>query len=133
MSAALALQAALFAALKEDAGLAALVAGRIHDAAPQGTALPHLVLADFASLDASDSGGEEAEHYATFLVWSRAGGRRQALEILGAMTACLDNAMLPLAGHHLISLSVERTETRREADGISWRGLLRVRAVTEAE
>lgn len=132
MSAALALQTALFAALKGDAALAALTGGRIHDAAPQGAAFPHLVLADLASIDASDSGGEGLEHFATFLVWSRSGGRRETLEILGAMTACLDGAALPLSGHHLVGLAVERTETRREADGITFRGLLRLRAVTEA-
>lgn len=132
MSAPLALQAALFAALKEDAALAALTGGRIHDAAPQGTALPHVVLADLASVDASDSGADGAEHFATFLVWSRSGGRREALEILGAMTACLDGMAMPLAGHHLVALSVERTETRREADGRTWRGLMQLRAVTEA-
>lgn len=133
MSAALAVQAALIGALKADAGLAALVAGRVHDGAPQGAAFPHVALADLASLDLSDTGGEGAEHFATFLVWSRAGGRREALEILGAMTAALDGAALAPAGHALVTLAVERLETRREADGRTWRGLMRVRAVTEAE
>jgi hypothetical protein len=133
MSAALALQAALFAALRSDAALAALTGGRIHDAAPQDTGFPHLALADLASVDASDSAGAGAEHFATFLVWSRAGGRRETLEILGAMSACLDGAALPLAGHHLVSLAVERTETRREPDGRTFRGLMQLRAVTEAQ
>ncbi|TCT02821.1 uncharacterized protein DUF3168 [Tepidamorphus gemmatus] len=133
MSAALALQAALFAALRGDALLAGLTGGRIHDAPPQNSGFPHLVLADLASVDASDSAHTGAEHVATFLVWSRAGGRRETLEILGAMTACLDGAALPLDGHHLVSLAVERTETRREPDGRTFRGLLRLRAVTEAQ
>ncbi|MEJ8573124.1 DUF3168 domain-containing protein [Microbaculum marinum] len=131
MSAALALQAALFAALKADAPLAALVGTAVYDGAPQDGGFPHVTLADLASLDHSDTGGDGEEHFATFLVWSRDGGRRQALEILGAMTAVLDEAALSLTGHSLIDLRVERTEARRQSDGRTWRGLMRLRAVTE--
>lgn len=132
MSAALALQSALISALRDDAGLTALIgSGAVHDGAPQGAAFPHVALADLASLDYSDISGDRQEHYATFLAWSREGGRRQSLEILGAMTAVLDAAPLALAGHDLVNLAVERTEARRESDGRTWRGLMRVRAVTE--
>ena len=133
MSAALALQTALIAALRADAPLTALLGGEaIHDGAPQGAGFPHVALADLTSLDYSDSSGEGEEHFATLLVWSREGGRRQALEILGAMTAVLDGAALSLASHALINLAVERTEARRQPDARTWRGLMRVRAVTEA-
>jgi len=134
MSAALALQMALVTALRADTPLIALLGGAaIHDGAPQGTAFPHVTLADLSSLDYSDSAGEREEHFATLLVFSRAGGRREALEILAAMTAVLDNAALAVTGHTLVSLVVERTEARRQPDGKTWRGLMRVRAVTEAE
>ncbi len=134
MSAALALQSALIVALRADATLTALLgAEAVYDGAPQGAGFPHVALAELASLDYGDSAGERQEHYATLLVWSRAGGRRQALEIIGAITAALDGAPLTLAGHGLVNLAVERTEARREADGRTWRGLMRLRAVTEAE
>ena len=134
MSAALALQSALVAALRADAPLTALLGGQaIHDGAPQGAGFPHVSLADLTSLDYGDVSGERQEHYATLLVWSRQGGRRQALEILGAVTAVLDGAPLALASHRLVNLAVERTEARRQADGATWRGLMRVRAVTEAD
>lgn len=132
MSASLAVQAALITALRTDAALTALLGeDAVHDGAPRGAAFPHVALADLASLDLSDSGGEGAEHYATFLVWSRQGGRRESLEILGAMTAVLDHGDLALTGHHLVNLRVERTEARRESDARTWRGLMRLRAVTE--
>jgi len=132
MSAALSLQTALIAALRADSPLTTLLGGpAIHDGAPQDAALPHVVLADLASLEYSDASNEGEEHFATFLVWSRTGGRRQALEVLAAMTAVLDEAALALSGHALINLRVERTEARRQADGETWRGLMRLRAVTE--
>jgi hypothetical protein len=132
MSAALALQSALVAALRADGPLTALLgAEAVYDGAPRDAAFPHVTLADLASLGYADSAGDRQEHYATFLVYSREGGRRQALEILAAMTAVLDAAALSLVGYTLVNLTVERTEARRQNDAKTWRGLMRVRAVTE--
>jgi Protein of unknown function (DUF3168) len=134
MSATLALQSALIAALRADADLTTLLGGEaVYDGAPQGADLPHVTLADLASLDLSGAGAAGQEHFATFHVFSRDGGRRQALEILAAMTALLDDAALSVAGHTLVNLAIERTEARRQADGKTWRGMMRVRAVTEAD
>lgn len=131
MSAALALQAAMMAALKSDPALVALTGGRIHDGAPQGAALPYVALADAAALDWDTASEEGTEHFATLVTRSDAGGRRQALEIIGAVVAVLDEADLPLDGHRLVNLRVEAADTRRETDERTWRGRVRLRAVTE--
>lgn len=133
MSAALALQAAVIAELKGDGALTGLLGGpHVHDGAPQGAGFPHVALGDVTSLDwdAGEEAGEE--HSMTLLVRSRAGGRRQVLEITGAIVAALDEAPLPLDGHRLVNCRIEATDTRRERDGKTWRGRVRLRAVTES-
>ncbi len=118
-------------ALKGDPSLDALTGGRIHDGAPQGAGFPHVALGDTSSLDWDTASEEGAEHFATLLVWSRAGGRREVLEIQGAIVAVLDEADLDLGGHRLVNMRVEGTDARRESDGRTWRGRVRLRAVTE--
>lgn len=131
MSGALALQAAVMAALKADPALGALTAGRIHDGAPQGADLPHVALAEASALDWDTASEEGEEHFLIFIVRSRAGGRREVLEIAGALIAALDEAPLALDGHQLVNMRVEAADTRREADQTTWRGRVRLRAVTE--
>ncbi len=131
MSAALALQTAIVATLRADAPLAALVGAAIHDGAPQNAGFPHVVLADFASLPWDTATEEGEEHRATILSWSRKGGRREVHEINAALIAALDGAALGLAGHHLVDLRVEGADSRRQPDGKTWRGRVRLVAFTE--
>lgn len=131
MTAALALQEALIAALRTDAGVTALVGAGIHDGAPKNAGFPHVALGEVVSRDWDTASDEGAEHFVTLMVWSRASGRREVLVIIGAMMAVLDEADLNLNGHRLVNLSVVASDTRREADGRTWRGRLRLRAVTE--
>ena len=63
--------------------------------------------------------------------WTRASGRRLAHELAGAIEAALDQPAFALDGHRLIALRHEFTDVRREADGETWRALVRFRAVTE--
>jgi hypothetical protein len=131
MDADLALQKAIHARLAGDAGLAALVGMRIHDNVPGDTGFPYLTLgeAQVSDWSAGEAGG--AEHRLTFNAYSRGGGRAEAKSIMGAVHAALHEAALTLEGHHLVNLRFESAETRREADGATWRGSIRFRAVTE--
>lgn len=126
------LQQALYGALAADAGvLAALGGPRLHDDVPQGTDFPYVTLGQSIVTDWSTGTDSGDEHVLTLHVWSRAGGRRQAHEIMGAVRAALHDRALTLAGHRLVNLRHERSEARREPDGDAYHGIVRLRAVTE--
>ncbi len=131
-SAGWALQRAIYDRLTTDAGLSALLGGpRIHDDVPRGTEPPYVTLGQSTVRDWSTGGDDGHEHTLTLHVWSRTDGRRQVHEIMGAVRAALHDAALAPTGHRLVNLCQEFAETRRDADGKTYHGLLRFRAVTE--
>ncbi len=126
------LQKAVYAALGSDAALTALLgAGRIYNEVPRGAALPYITLGESTVRDWSTGSDEGHEHLLTVLVWSRANGEREVHRILSAIESTLDNAALNVAGARLVNLRHEFSEIRRDADGETSRGLMRLRAVTE--
>lgn len=127
-----ALQQAIHAAVAADSGIAALIGPpRLFDDVPQGTPYPYLTLGQSAVRDWSTASDTGDEHTLTLHVWSRAGGRRETHEIMGALRAALHDRPLALAGHRLINLRHQISEARREPDGDTYHGIVRFRAVTE--
>jgi len=127
------LQKSVYAALTADATLLAMLGGpRVYDDVPRGASLPYLTVGQSTLRDWSTGEAEGHEHIFTLHVWSDAAGRKQTCEIAGAARAALHDRPLALAGHRLVNLRHEFSETRREADGETYHGILRFRAVTEA-
>ena len=127
-----ALQQAIFAALAGDATLTGLLGGaRIYDEAPQDAAFPYVTLGTSRALDWSTGTESGAEHVVTIHVWSEGGGKKEALAIMEAVRAVLDDAALTLTGHSLVNLRHVFSEARRDVDGELVHGVLRFRAVTE--
>ena len=131
-SASFALQKALHTALTTNAGLLALLGGpRVYDDVPRGAPFPYVTFAQTIERDWSTGGEEGREHVVTLHVWSRAAGSKEAQEIVGAVRAAIHDQPLALAGHRLVNLRHEFSEVRRDADGETYHGLVRLRAVTE--
>lgn len=131
-SAAFALQKALHATLIADAAVLASLGGpRIYDDVPRGEPAPYVSLGLTTERDWSTGSEAGSEHVVTLHVWSDAAGRRQAAEIVCALRSAVHDAALAVSGHRLVNLRHEFSETRREADGEGYRGLVRLRAVTE--
>jgi hypothetical protein len=131
-SSALALHDAILAALTTDTTLVAqLGAARVFDQDPKPPPYPYIVLGQTSTRDADADVVPSDEHIVTLQVWSRARGRHEVQTIVAAIRAALHDAALSLAGHRLINLRHEFSEARRDADGITFRGLARFRAVTE--
>ena len=127
-----ALQKALFSALSSDGTLLSLLGGaKIFDDVPQETALPYVTFGQTSSRDWSTGTEEGEEHVMTLHVWSEAAGRREVNAILGEVKRVIAGASMPLAGHQLVNLRLEFAESRREADGETYDGVARYRAVTE--
>src|SRR5262249_20879864 len=133
IAASAALRAAVHAALTADAALVAALGGpKIYDEPPR-EALPYVTLGEMRVADFSTGSEEGLEHQLTLHAWSRQGGQREAHVIAGALLQALDNAPLALAGHRLVNFRFSSADVRREADGRTYRALVRFRAVTEPD
>jgi len=128
----LALRDAVLARLGADAALAASpLAGRIFDAAPRDAAFPHLVVDEATSRDRSGLDTPLAEHRLTLRIFSRKGGRREALTLAGLAETALEAGDLTLAGHRLVLLRRDATEVRLAKDRLTAEASLRLVALTE--
>jgi len=131
-NAAIALQQAIFSTLSGSSGLLALLGGpRIYDDAPQSPPFPYVTIGQSSERDWSTGTETGAEHTVTLHAWSRTAGKKQIAAILAELRASLHDQPLTLDGHRLVNLRHELSELRRDADGDTYHGLVRYRAVTE--
>lgn len=132
MSAETALAAAIRTAAINDAGVTALVADRIYDDPPPDVVFPYVTLGRVESRSVDSCSREALEHGVTLHVWSRYGGRAEALDIIAALRGCLHNAALNVADRRLVFIFAQFTDVFRSGDGRTTHGVLRLRAITEA-
>lgn len=126
------LQQAVVERLSTDAAVLAITgAGRIFDRLITRAEPPYLVLGEIVSTDFSTGNDAASEHRFEIEAWSKQNGRKQAVELAGAVRAALHDANLPLDGAALINLRHERTTSRRAPGSGLHVARLRFRAVTE--
>lgn len=132
--AALALQKALYSQLSGDGALTALVgtAGVVDDV-EEGCGFPYVTIGDIRSRDWSTQTKRGHEHQVTINVWSRAEGRSEVQKIMGAIDEALESGMPTLTDHVLVNLRPVFWHAMKSADGETYRGTVRVRAVTLAQ
>lgn len=127
-----ALQRAIYDTLTGDTTLVGLLNGpHVYDHVPRGTSFPYLTFGQSSERDWSTGGAPGHEHTVTLNVWSQARGRRQIQAIVAVMRGLLHEQPLTLDGHTLVNLRHDVTEVRREPDGETLRGVVRLRGVTE--
>ncbi|MDO8295086.1 MAG: DUF3168 domain-containing protein [Caulobacter sp.] len=133
MSPDLALHRAIFDHLRADADLAALLGDppRVHDETPAQPVWPLVVFGRAETRPWGGLDGEGLEHALTLTALSRFDGAEEARAIVAALRARLHNADLALDGWRLVNLRVTYGDVFRAADGRDFRGVIRVRAVTE--
>ncbi len=128
----LSLQQAIFAALTRQVALTTLLGGpRIYDTAPQPVTFPHITFGQSTLREASTATDPGDEHIFTLHVWSRAHSRRETHAIIHLLRSTLHDQPLPLTDHHLVNLRHEYSDCRRDPDGETFHGVVRLRAVTE--
>ena len=128
----LALQQAIFGTLSTQTALTTLLGGpRIYDDVPQPVVFPYITFGQSTLRDASTSTDPGDEHIVTLHVWSRGRGRAEAQAIIDLLRQRLHDQPLTLSGHHLVNLRTEFADARRDPDGETIHGMLRLRAVTE--
>ncbi|MEQ1493236.1 MAG: DUF3168 domain-containing protein [Terricaulis sp.] len=133
MSAEIALAAAVRAAAMDDVGVQGVVADRVYDDPPPGVTFPYITIGRVESKPLDSSEREAFEHGLTLHVWSRYGGRAEALEVIAALRGCLHNAALNVADRRLVLLFAQFADVFRSGDGITTHGVLRLKAITEPE
>lgn len=124
-----ALAAALRAAAQGDAGVAAILGNRLYDDRPPEPVYPFLTL---GRVETRPSSPDALEHAVTLHVWSRHGGRAEALDAIAALRAALDGATLSMPGRRLVLLVATFADVFRAGDGRTTHGVLRLKAITEA-
>ncbi|HWA00159.1 MAG TPA: DUF3168 domain-containing protein [Caulobacterales bacterium] len=134
MSADRALVAALRAAAMADAGVTALLGdpARFYDDPPPDPVFPYATLGRVESKPAEASGVEATEHAVTLHVWSRYGGRAEAVDAIAALRAALHDQPISVEGRRLVLLLATFSDIFRSGDGRTTHGVLRLRAITEA-
>lgn len=134
MSADRALAAAIRSAALADAGVKALLGdpARLYDEPPADVVFPYVTLGRVESRPVDASAVEAQEHFITLHVWSRYGGRAEALDVIGALRAVLHSAALGVTGRRLVLIFAQFSDVFRAGDGRTTHGVLRLRAVTEA-
>lgn len=133
MSADVALVAAIRAAALDDAAVQALLGQRFYDEPPPGVVFPYVTLGRVESRPVDTSTREALEHAVTLHVWSRHGGRAEALDVIAALRGCLHNASLEVADRRLVFIFVQFSDVFRSGDGRTTHGVMRLRAITEPE
>lgn len=126
MSAALAIQAALYTALSGE-GLT------VSDAAPQradGTGYPHVEVGAIAMADWDNKGGDGFDFVARIHTRSRSAGMAEAKTIQGTIYSRLHNGTLTIEGQRLVMLRRVLSDVTRATDG-SFHGVCEYRGLIE--
>ena len=126
-----ALQKALFAHLRADATLQALLGdpARIRDGAGDELDLPHLLIGRSESRPVGADGGD-VEHRLTLTAVSRFRGSEEARAVAAAVRLRLADATLEADGVRTVSLGVVFADVFPAADRSRTYAVLRIRAVT---
>jgi Protein of unknown function (DUF3168) len=131
-SAALDLQKALILRLSGDAALTGQLGGnKIYDHPSASSKLPYVSLGQTMAYDWSTASEAGHEHLVTIHVWSRAGGRIEAHEILEKIRLRLDGFGAEILNHRLVLMRLEFEEVRFDVGEDGYHGMMRYRALTE--
>ncbi len=104
---------------------------RIFDDETRRAPFPFALLERHESEPAGASLSEGQVHRLTFTTASRAGGRLQAKELIGTLRKAAEAAELSLTGQTVVLIQAVYADVVRTSDRTSFRGLLRIRIVTE--
>jgi hypothetical protein len=120
------IQKAVYSKLKNDSTLSAMIMG-VYDRVPDGSSFPYVTIGEADCRDWSSVTANGIESELTLFVYSRGGGRKQALEIMERIYALLHEGSFSMTGHSLIQSRFERSDVRLLNDGHTYRGSMGLR------
>lgn len=127
-----AVQRGLYARLTADAGVVALVAGRVFDRVPARAPFPFVTIADAQVIEDGTDCREGSELFVDLHVWSDAVGHVEVKKIAGAMRRALQADLDLGATHALVDLSIRAFQIVSPGDEDTLgHGVLTIRLLTE--
>lgn len=124
---------ALQTALSSDSAVQAALGNppRLYDNPPEDPVFPYLTYGPMRSQDISGDEAVLKNHTLTLDIWSRYGGRAEALTILQAVYGAIENASFNLGDVHLVRKQILNTDIFRAPDGQTIHGLIRLSIITD--
>lgn len=131
MDASYELQRAMYAALKNDSGVAALVGGRIYDRVPADVAFPYVSFGPEQEIPQANDCFSASELVLQLDVWSRDPGRAQAKIVARAVVDALTIDVLGLDENGLTYFEFGGRRILTDPDGLTTHAVLTFRAGIE--
>lgn len=126
------LQAAVIAALKAHAPLAAIVGTKVFDRVPAGTAAPYVTISGWQEIEDGTDCMDASEIFFDVQAFSTQPGRPEAARIAGAVKAALHGMAPTLAGWTNSEVLYRSTQYFPEPDGITTRAVVNFQALTDS-
>ena len=104
---------------------------RLYDNPPEDPVFPYLTYGPMRTQDISGDEVVLKNHTLTLDIWSRYGGRAEALTILQAVYSAIENAAFDLGAVHLVRKQILNTDIFRAPDGQTIHGLIRLSLITD--
>ena len=124
---------AVLQALRADSDVQSIFGtpARVFDDETSEPVFPHAEIEGHAVEPRDASGMAGQAHTLTLAVRSRHGGRDAAREALGVLRAAADRMTLTLSGQRVVLVQSVYSDVMRAPDLRSFRGVLRIRIITE--
>ena len=120
-----ALQVALFDRL------AAEVSCPIYDSVPMDAAFPYVSLDYEVSSNDDPLAGRRDIRLFYLSVWSDFKGQEEVKRLMAEIDAATHERPLPLTTGRVVSIRVDRKQTNREPDGVTYQGSVTLRIITQ--
>lgn len=117
-----AVQQAVVAALTADAGLDAIIDGRVYDHVPQGASFPYVVIGDMSSAPLDTVTDKGMQITLNVLCWSRYRGKKQVRDMQAAVYDALHRQALTITGQAHIDTQFLTSSDGQEGDGLTYFG-----------
>jgi Protein of unknown function (DUF3168) len=107
--------------------------GRIYDDVPESPTFPYVIIGETVADSDDATGTEGTDSTETIYVWSRQRGFKECKQIMSAIHATLHQKSLMVTGRDTAHLFWNGSLTRRDGDGISRQGVVRIRVVSSVK
>lgn len=125
------LQKAIYQKLTGDSALMALVTG-VFDRSPQGQDYPFVTIGESTVSDWSTKTTNGTEQRVSVHIWAREGGRKQAEVVAEKIHSLLHMGTMAVDGQTLVLMRFLSSAISLENDGYTYQGIMRFRALLEA-
>lgn len=107
------------------------VAAAIYDNVPKDGTFPYVSIGAWSGVEDDAEGISGREVTTQIDTWSRAPGSEQCQQMTDLVRRALHRQPLSLAQNALVDAWVISDDVRRDPDGLTWHGIVRVRALVE--